>query len=82
MRRKSGIHLSGEVIAMHADGADYEAVRGVYYEAVGRYGSVDIVVNGSGRNRQEAVVSGLDDFIAKGPSVSAGMIAANCLSKQ
>ncbi len=81
VRERPDAHLTGEVIAIHADAADYDGVGRVYDEAVEKFSKVDVVVNGSGGNRPEAVISSLDDFIGKDPSVAEEMMAANCLSK-
>ena len=70
-----------EVMAMHADASDFAQVGKVYDDAVERFGRVDVVVNGSGGNRPEAVVSSLDAFIGMDPKVAEEMIASNYLSK-
>ena len=82
VRGRPGANIAGEVMAVHADAAVFAQVGKVYDDAVDKFGSVDVVVNGSGGNRPEAVVSSLDEFIAKDPAVAAEMMAANYLSKQ
>lgn len=74
-------NITGEVIAMHADAADYAQIGRVYDETIKKFSKVDVVINGSGGNRPEGVVSSLEDFIAKDPSVAEEMMAANYLAK-
>lgn len=72
----------GEVLASHADGSDFDQVRRVYDETLEIFGRVDVVVNGSGGNTKEAVISSLNDFIGTNPSVAVSMMASNYLSKR
>lgn len=78
----AGAEIKGEIIPMRADASDFTQVAEVYDNTINRFHRVDVVVNGAGGNRKEAVVSGLDDFISMSPSVAEAMIAANYLSKR
>jgi NAD(P)-dependent dehydrogenase (short-subunit alcohol dehydrogenase family) len=82
VKRRPDANISGEVIPMHADASDYAQIGRAYDETLRRFSRVDVVINGSGGNMPEAVVSGLDDFIGMAPSVAEGMMAANYLSKR
>lgn len=79
---RQNANLRGEVVAMYADASDFYQVGKVYDNTIDRFGRVDIVVNGSGGNRPEAVVSSLDAFIGMNPTVAEEMIVSNYLSKR
>ena len=81
VKKRPNAKIRGDVISIQADAADYDQIGGVYDETVEKFARVDVVVNGSGGNRPEGVVSGLEDFISKDPSVAEGMMAANYLAK-
>ena len=64
-----------------ADAADFDAVAGVYDFAEKEFGHVHLVVNGSGGNRPEAVVTPDNPFEDIGPDVSSSMLDANYAAK-
>ena len=67
--------------SMHADASNFNEVSGIFDQTVEKFGRVDAIVNGSGGNTPEALVTDLDSFIGMDPSVPEAMFANNYLSK-
>lgn len=82
LKEDPNLNPTGEIISLHADASDFEQLAKVYDDTLQRFGRIDIVVNGSGGNRGEAVFSSLDEFIAMKPEVAQSIMAANYLSKR
>lgn len=68
-------------IALNADASDYNQLAEVFLETEKKYGSIDIVVNGSGGNVPEATALDLDGFINMDPEAPIKMMNNNYTSK-
>ncbi len=83
--KKLAESLSGRKanVTWHRENAsNYDGVEAVYDLAVRDFGEIDVVVNGAGGNRKEAVVSSLEDFVGMDPSVPGSLIDSNYMSKR
>lgn len=71
-----------EIVSMVADCSNFEQLSNVYEQAYEKFGKVDVVVNGSGGNQPEAVVSSMDDFANMGAEVPMNLMMNNYFAKR
>ncbi len=69
------------VMALHADASNPEEVKRVFREAIARFKTVDILVNGSGGNERAALFTDLDGFAKADLAAVQRILAGNYLSK-
>lgn len=73
---------SQSILTMNADGADFGQLQTVYEECYKHFGTVDAVINGSGGNQPEAVVSSLETFANMDPQTSVSLMMNNYFAKR
>ncbi|MEA2037730.1 MAG: SDR family oxidoreductase [Nanoarchaeota archaeon] len=71
-----------KIIHLNSDARDAAKIQEVYDSTAEEFGHIDVVVNGAGGNRPEAMVDGLETFANMDPKVEKWMMDLNYFSKR